>query len=415
MLVWRAFGRSVLVLHGCACGTQDVRPPVFTQRDSSDVRIVQSAAPVVPDTLQVSEDPIAVIHSNFGVSDLFLYNVTSVLALADGGVLVGNGGTSEVYRFSAAHEFLGVSGGAGAGPGEFRGVTSLHRCEGTAFAVVSPLRINVFDSEGMHTQTVLTTGDLSGVRAQVIGVSPDCASALLSEGSVMIPKPGDELVEIPQTLYWATFGNGQRDTVAVVTTGLAQAWELDGRSGWARAPFGPRTVSVTHGMNTVVGLARLPEVAVYDQGGHVERIIRWGTSSIPLADDEWDRFAESYGAFLLEHPEEQAFVPRFDLYERPATRPAYQTLLVDTAERLWVQTYGAYGPFAVGSSRSWTVMDPDGRLRAHVQMPDGLTVLALTDTTVIGVVRDEVDVEHISIHRLPEPLVAAHGERRKPD
>lgn len=394
-------GLLAVVTVSCA---EPAPPSTVSVVDSAGVQIVRSDRPLVADTIGVPENPLTVIRSDFGAPDFFFYRVTSAAVLSNGNLIVGNSGTSEVYRFSDAQEFLGVSGRAGDGPGEFHSVTSVHSCQAGAFAVVSPLRINVFDGAGEHMRTVPVTGTLADARARVVGVSPDCSSALLSAASGIAPKAGDGLVEIPQTLYWATFDGRERDTVAVVSTGTAQAWEVGGSWGWARVPFGPRTAFTTLGWNAVVGLARRPEVEVIDPRGRIESIIGWAPAANPLSGAEWDRFAESYDAFLREHPEERSFVPRFDLYEKPSTRPAYSRLVVDTTNRIWVQAYGAYGPFKVDSSRSWTVINTDGRLLAHVQMPDGLTVLAITGTTVIGVVRDEFDAEHISIHSLPEHL-----------
>lgn len=81
------------------------------------------------------------------------------------------------------------------------------------------------------------------------------------------------------------------------------------------------------------------------------------------------------------------------------TMPAYSAIEPDTEGNLWVADYraGPDDPFR------WTVFDIEGRLLGSLDMPAGLTVHEIGADYVLGVTRNEMDVEQVVLHRLIKP------------
>jgi hypothetical protein len=82
--------------------------------------------------------------------------------------------------------------------------------------------------------------------------------------------------------------------------------------------------------------------------------------------------------------------------ERPQTRPAYGAFLVDQEDHLWVVVYDVLGRPAP----AWYVFAPDGRWLGTVVMPGRFRLLQVGDSWVLGVSRDELDVEYVRLHAL---------------
>ncbi len=79
--------------------------------------------------------------------------------------------------------------------------------------------------------------------------------------------------------------------------------------------------------------------------------------------------------------------------------PAFGELLVDDARSLWVERF----PWP-GRDRSWwDVFAPDGKLLASVSMPARFRLMQPGRDYVLGVWKDESDVEHVRMYRLERP------------
>jgi hypothetical protein len=86
----------------------------------------------------------------------------------------------------------------------------------------------------------------------------------------------------------------------------------------------------------------------------------------------------------------------FRQMSRHETFPAYASLRLDRSGYLWVEDYRRPGD----EQPVWQVFDPEGVLVTSVHTPEGLRILDIGDDYVLGVVRDEFDVERVRLHRL---------------
>jgi hypothetical protein len=86
-------------------------------------------------------------------------------------------------------------------------------------------------------------------------------------------------------------------------------------------------------------------------------------------------------------------------WPRAEHKPAISDLVVDDLGHVWVGEYRAFW-MKSEAPRSWTVFDPDGRMLGRVPLPSTFVPLHIGPDFVLGVWRDDVDVEHVRVYPL---------------
>src|SRR5690606_22556981 len=76
--------------------------------------------------------------------------------------------------------------------------------------------------------------------------------------------------------------------------------------------------------------------------------------------------------------------------------PAFDRLLADSDGAVWMEEGAPYGE----GVRSWIVFDPTGAPVARVLIPEGLDLLDIRGTLVLGVTWDEAGVPIVALLRL---------------
>ena len=100
-------------------------------------------------------------------------------------------------------------------------------------------------------------------------------------------------------------------------------------------------------------------------------------------------------------------------YMYPDEYPLFGRLLVSRTGNLWVMAYpqieepisswrltSTYAFLVDEAGARWRVLSPSGALLAEVQTPPGLFPLEVGEDYVLGVSKDELDVETVSLHAL---------------
>jgi len=79
--------------------------------------------------------------------------------------------------------------------------------------------------------------------------------------------------------------------------------------------------------------------------------------------------------------------------------PAFDRVLVDAVEnRIWIRDY--LPEWKTEADRDWTVHYSDGRVLGRVSVPAGIEVLHVAGSSLVAVVRDEMDVEYVVVYGL---------------
>src|SRR5690625_3315446 len=120
----------ITLIHLTGCGSSGIAPTLEEWR--------------------LSEFPVTRIGVVDGEPAYQLDRVAGVLRLSDGRVVVANAGTQELRYYDAGGGHLVTVGGAGSGPGEFRGLASIARLPGDSLLALDQgsSQLSVFGPDG---------------------------------------------------------------------------------------------------------------------------------------------------------------------------------------------------------------------------------------------------------------------------
>ena len=385
---------------GCEAGSGREAAVV---RDSAGITIVENHDGMWTEgeEWQVSGQPQLDIGVLDGAPEYQLYQVRDLLRLSDGRIVVANAGTNELRFFDQDGAYLMSVGGQGGGPGEFESLTLVRPFPGDSLLTYDnrQSRVTVWDSEGNlgRSYSVTPVGEVvfmlgEGVFADgtLLAKAPLIFRGGISDGA----RRDDE--EFQSFSTSGTFA----DTVGVFP-GPEQFIEshVDGDQAFvsvATPPFGLRSVSAVHGDRFYFGSADSYEIQRHAQDGTLERLIRRDIARRPVTSDDLQRLIERELAETEDANDRRDARERYDRMPVAGTMPAYAGLEVDDLGNLWVQEYDPESD----RSASWTVFDADGQMLGGVQLPADFGVTHIGADFVLGVWRDDLDVEHVRMYEL---------------
>lgn len=397
----RRFEQATAVL--CAivlggCGRSEVAP-TSTVRDSAGVRIVESLRPRLDAGRgwRITEEPLLTIGVTEGAPGYQLSDVVGAVRTSSGLIVVADGGTQELRVFTADGVLVRSVGGRGEGPGEFSGLSGIGRGpSGTLWAYDFTLRrISWLDpSDG-------------SLRSRTLGPEPPVLSPVgaLPDGSFVLKQLWGA-----QGVASATRAGLRRDPVAYVrfdtsgalldTIALVPGREvvisLEGARGvMSTPPFGRSSLGAIRSGQVLIGSQDRFELEERRPEGTLTGILRLPGRDLRVTEEDVQRYAELLRSRAP--PGGRARVERelADL-QVPELRPAYAELLVDSSGNLWIGGWEADG----GPATAWTVLDPDGSWLVDVRAPPGLRLHDIGEDWVVGVARDELDVERVVVQGL---------------
>jgi hypothetical protein len=385
-----------------ACGGPGPTPATHEVRDSAGIRIVENRAPLWPvgSGWRVAETPALEIGGDTD-PDHPLHHVAGVVRLADGRIVVASGGTRELLFYGEDGRLQAITGREGGGPGEFRSMDWIRTLPGDTVLVYDPglLRLSVFDADGVFRRSALIT-------------PPDGAAvapmALLADRTIL-------------TRHSFAFGQGtrpglHRDTLPLLRFDLVGAFlgspgrvpdderfvHTEGSRTIALLhAFGRRTSVVGAGAGYYVGTGDRHEFALHDEEGRLTGLVRRAGEPVPLTDRDVARYRREA---LASEPDGDDDSRRFwirvlDGMPYPPTRPAHGLVRIDTQHNLWVESWAWPGT----AREEWQVYDAAGRWLGPVSVPAGLEIFDIGPDYVLGVWRDELDVERVRLHRIEKP------------
>ena len=377
-----------------ACGEPADDPSLAHRRDSAGVEIVEASRPLWGDgdseAWRVDPEPVVDLALTGDGSSHEFHRVQGMTRLSSGGLVVADGGSDEIRLFSEGGDFLDAAGGPGEGPSEFTGLRGLARGHGdTLLALDQDDRVALFAPD-------LTFLDDFGLPpfSQAIHAFNDGTLVVESETMAVDILEGGGLVRVPALLWRFDLTDAGADSIGE-TAGEEQHVVVSGpRQGQTGTLFGRRSHIATHAGNIYHGRAIGMEVEVLTAAGDQLRILR--IPDFPLALSAEAIRAER-GAMLGDDPPEWwrrivAEVPA------PAIRPALDGLFVDPSGALWLRPFR--GRSEQAGPETWQVLANDGTWLGRVEFPANFQVMEIGMDAVLGVWRDELDVEHPWVLRL---------------
>lgn len=388
---WGIVCLYLLFLSSCQGG--DSNPPLVVERDSAGIQIVEAMRPLWGDSSlwRIDPDPVVDLTLTGSGPNHEFYRVGSMKQRPDGSLAIANRGSEEVRMFSATGEFQGAFGGSGDGPGEFRNLTVIEIAGDTLLAL---------DSDGSVT---VVAPDLAVVR--IFNVAPFtldlyylAAGAILPEPRSMVLEPGlAGLIRRPLPLILFDLDGEQIDSIGEMQGPETYMHTSEGFYGGVPIFFSRRSLVETSGQRIFLGSNETMQVGELDVSGNLVRILRIPDYPLDLSAGE---IAAEREFVLGRGPPGSTSPFRQALEAAPAsdTRPAFTDILIDPSGAVWLQLHR--GESEQDQPQEWLVLDADGTWLGTVGIPDRFTVSDITMGAVLGVWRDELDVEHPQVLRL---------------
>lgn len=390
------------VLAVCGGGTAGQRPG-YTITDSAGIRIIESRVPAWGEKgMRIDPEPFLRIGREAEGPYQFGTLGFGVL-LADGSIAMSEVSSQELRIFDAAGNHVKTLGGPGEGPGEFKGLTCVFEYPGDSIAA--------FDGRLYRTTIFsLSSGGARTIRNQVAGNYG--VFGLLQGGPFLLFNPGQFNRDLLPGLQW--------DSTNIVAMDPA-----DGASRViARLPSRQRNVTPDRQNETLIpeqgtiqavapdgfywATSDRYEIRFYDGRGQLRRIQRRPVQP-QLVDDSMIAEYESAMLAMVRRWEGEAAIAR---YKRSFAEgkfgkyvPLFGGAFVDHDRRLWVAE--SNWPAFQEPPRGWSVFSPEGGWLGDLEAPPGLRVVDCRGNTVLGIWKDENDVQYIQLHH----LIADRGNR----
>ena len=374
--------------------------------DSAGIVIVNNPRPAPGSRLgwQVGPEPIVSIGTVEATDDFQLHRVDDALKLADGRIVVANGGSHQLLVFDGDGNHLTSWGQSGEGPGDFGGAfggdglgpprlfwmepwpgDSLAICHGTYSGGKHLLAF--WDGEGNHGRTVnLARND---------GI-PICRD-VLQNGVILASRPSSPLFAPPDPSdagdlirtdheFSLVSADGSSSVSLGLQAGNETFWHLSGDTPFVLMdpPFTKTLVWTAWGDLVIVSPTDHYELRAYTNDGSLVRIVRREHDVRSPTEADLD----DYRAARTNPHEALEAVPL------PESFPAFTAIEVDLLGNLWVREYN----LPEDEDRAlWTVFDPEGVALGFVETPSELLIYEIGEDYILGEVRDDLGVEYIQL------------------
>jgi len=377
-----------------ACGgdTEPARDIQVQITDSAGVRIIEYAGvPEVSPPFVLAEEPIYRHGANPG--DYIFQFVDAGRLLPDGSAVVADW-YSEVVVLNpdgTAHEVLAR---VGEGPGE----------------VISPYAVfvlgqdSVFVPDSRQSRLTLFVGDavarvVSLPRAQHYGVA-----AISSSGELLLwnRTPYRSWVDIEEEWLAGHMTLFDPETGALDTVASYDHWprQRSGQPSPIIRPIGEVTAAAGRFVQT---RSDRPEITWRLPDGTVTQIVRWRPGP-NLLTEELLEHGEAYNRMIgrmnygvsearLEEIIQRDMSRYRDMIGQPI--PHFGTPFADADGNVWLPSYRPAYP---EEGSPYTVISPDGEWLGQVETPPRFRILDVTGGLVLGVLRDEMDVENVVVN-----------------
>ena len=313
----------------------------------------------------------------------------------DGGVIVLEGGTSELRGFDSSGVHLWSVGRTGGGPGEFRSPSYLGSYSDGSIALWDrPVaRLTVIGPDGVLRRTQ-GYESVVGRQPAAYGVFPDSSLMAVFPTSISPPAPGTLFTDTIG--FWRVTNTDAEPVLLARHPGPVGLWT--GRFQ-LNTPFTINPLRALRGSHLIAASGARPSVFVYDTTGRL--VERYDVQREPVAVNAGDIDAmidftieqKWYGDVSRDVWNE--WLPRMPV---PEFQPAYDQLVVASDGALWLRHYV---PLHVRDATSeWDVFATDGVWQGTVQTPPGLLVTSVRDGRLAGIVRDSLDIPSVRVHAI---------------
>ena len=353
---------SILVLlPALACQQHDTGTSALRSqtRDSAGIQVVENPAPPAGSRLEwrIGPEPSVSIGRREGEDPYLLHRAMDATILADGRIVVANGGSGELRFFDSTGSHLASRGGQGEGPGEFLQLRSLEPWPGDSIVAWFGPRANisVFDSGGNYGRTIeINDGSQPWLwRPASTSVRGSILTVLLLEYADTLVM---ELRDGEGGLRTSLGTHPSWEPSVLVDEGTER--EMQHVPTFSREP-----VWGVWGDLVAIGVTSRYEIKAYGADGSLARIVRREHSPRVPTPEDVEAYIES--DVLPDYPDatpSEQEDHRRDYRSVPVAEhfPAFTSIMIDKLDHLWIREYDL--PREERPAPLWTVFDPEGHV-----------------------------------------------------
>jgi hypothetical protein len=352
-------------------------------RDSAGVRIVDNGTRPAGPEIRVAATPELTIGSQMGSAQFTLHRVSDARSLSDGRLVVVNG--RELLWFTPDGKFMARGGGAGDGPHEFREFAGLSVLTGDTIIAIDRLPANAkfFAPDGRFIRAL----PLASMRSAPMSFGAVTANiwAGLAFGGEKVPARVAEFRE-----DWLVTRHELSGTRADTITLLAgESYYGDLRRS-VRLHGSPQALHTARHGRIAAANSGTYEVKLFDEKGRMTHLIRNALPNPPLSSIPEDTLTPGAGR----RAEVGGTAPALQLPTAPSA-PAFHFIMIASDQSMWLRRNHPLTPAA-----DWHVYDANGVWISSVQLPGRFRLTEITRTGILGVLRDELDVEYVVRYRI---------------
>jgi len=397
---------AVISIGSVACDPGSTSGLRTETRDSAGVTIVENHGELEPGVgvWVVGPDPLLSIGSFEGDSLYQLFRVQGAARLDDGRLVVVNGGSGEVRIYDDGGQFLMSHGRKGEGPGEF---------EAPALAgVVGPDTLVIVDTQLRRISLVQAgVGFLRSARMEDEvggGAYPQGVfsneTVLLGGGFHWSSDSGVELTD-GYTRQATSYQSSTLEGALAADFGMFPGSEFFMKvrqSGGAVSmsarliPFGKYAMAAVAPDRMYFGSGDSWEIQGYGVDGQLNRLLRLDRDLLPVTGNLVAAHLREHEAEAVDEAQAREIRQGIEEMPLPDFLPAFAGLHTDKDEYLWVErSRGPGDPIPV-----FDIFNPGGALVGLASLPADLSVLEIGKDYLVGLFRDELEVEYLRLYPL---------------
>lgn len=323
----------------------DVGAQAPTVRDSAGIRIVENPsrleAPVVFTLGARPNFDVGGLESDPDVEFNHRQGYLRETFLSDGRFAVID--VVRVHFFDATGKRLKIFGREGAGPEEFRYLTSICRTRGDTLVLEDGQnrRVAIMDGNGNFVRTI---------PQRDLGRPP--FDGCFDDGTLLLERTVGPAEARQNRLTRLRLDGSVVDTLGVFPSGFDIVTQSE-------------TTVLAAGARFYYGNPATSEVRVYDRDGRLRRIVRSDDPRERISDADVERKLASSIPTNVSPAERKARMDQMRAVPHSSTWPAYRGVEVGSDGRLWIEDYQRTHP----SPDRWTAFDSTGRLIARLVIP----------------------------------------------
>ncbi len=401
----------IVIVSGCH-DPEPISRSNVSVNDSAEVTIVRNAALVAP--IEARSSLILAIGDADGHESQFS-NIVQVALLTGDRVAVADGPLNEVRVYDLRGRLQRRWGGAGDGPGEFRGLTALFADHNGRIYVwdADHLRVTVLDvsTGGIRTFSILDKSDyplrtrFMPKQQQVLGVLE--AGSILYSSIPRVIDGGGEFNILETALMLADSGGAPQRRLGLFP--ISETALLP--DGGTIAPhFRAQASLIAAGGEIYYAFGRQPVVSVHDRFGRLRKSIRWDEAPRPVTRQAVQLYRRWLLSRIAGAPSiaKQSLARRFDEVPSASSLPFIRRLIVDDQRALWVESYPDpevyYQAAPHDYAEVWHVFDSSGTSRATVILPAGFRLMHVAAGRLAGVSTDSFGTQQLQVRALNDRL-----------